>query len=108
MSMASSGNRPGSPGSRRPGRLRRLAVTVLVAVTVSGPMAGALSALDARAAGAAGPTVLGSGSSYAAVALDQWVAQMSAFYGDNINYQTSSSVIGLLRVWQLAKTFSST
>ena len=58
-------------------------------------MAAAVSSIGAPPAGAAGPTVLGSGSSYAAVALDQWMAQMAAFYDDTINYQTSSSVIGL-------------
>jgi ABC-type phosphate transport system substrate-binding protein len=46
-------------------------------------------------AGASGPTITGSGSSYAAVALDQWVAQVGQLNGDNINYSTSSSVIGL-------------
>ncbi|MHB8439343.1 MAG: substrate-binding domain-containing protein [Acidimicrobiales bacterium] len=54
-----------------------------------------VSAVASGPALAGGPTVLGEGSSYAAVALDQWTAQMASFYGDNINYQTSSSVIGL-------------
>ena len=44
---------------------------------------------------AAGPTLTGTGSSYAAVAINQWVAQMDQFYGTSINYQTTSSVIGL-------------
>jgi phosphate ABC transporter phosphate-binding protein len=44
---------------------------------------------------AGGPTIAGTGSSYAAIAIDQWVGQVEQLYGDNINYSTSSSVIGL-------------
>ena len=54
-----------------------------------------LLSLPASPAGAAGPTLTGTGSSYAAVAINQWVAQMDQFFGVNINYQTTSSVIGL-------------
>jgi phosphate transport system substrate-binding protein len=50
---------------------------------------------SASTALAAGPTITGTGSSYAAVAIDQWVAQMQSIYGDAVNYQTSSSVIGM-------------
>ncbi|HEY7946398.1 MAG TPA: substrate-binding domain-containing protein [Acidimicrobiales bacterium] len=35
------------------------------------------------------------GSSFAAVAIDQWVGQASSLYGFNINFQVSSSVLGL-------------
>jgi|SRR5579872_339010 len=44
---------------------------------------------------ASGPEITGGGSSYAAVAINQWVAQVSSLYGDSVNYGTSSSVIGL-------------
>lgn len=44
---------------------------------------------------AGGPTVTGTGSSYAAVAINQWAAQALSLYGLSINYETSSSVIGL-------------
>ncbi|MFZ0248499.1 MAG: substrate-binding domain-containing protein [Acidimicrobiales bacterium] len=44
---------------------------------------------------AGGPTINGTGSSYAAVAINQWVAQVASLDGDNVNYSTSSSVIGL-------------
>jgi phosphate ABC transporter phosphate-binding protein len=44
---------------------------------------------------AGGPTINGTGSSYAAVAINQWVAQVASLYGDNVNYSTSASVIGL-------------
>jgi phosphate transport system substrate-binding protein len=46
-------------------------------------------------AAAIGAVVTGTGSSYAAVAINQWVGQVEQLYGDNINYQTQSSVIGL-------------
>jgi len=44
---------------------------------------------------AASATITGTGSSYAAVAINQWVAQVETLYGDNVNYATSSSVLGL-------------
>ena len=42
-----------------------------------------------------GPTITGAGSSYASVAIDQWVAEISSIDGDSVNYSVSSSVIGL-------------
>ncbi|MGO9341980.1 MAG: substrate-binding domain-containing protein [Acidimicrobiales bacterium] len=42
-----------------------------------------------------GPTITGAGSSYAADAINQWVAEISSIDGDSINYSVSSSVIGL-------------
>ncbi len=48
-----------------------------------------------QVAGASGPTISGTGSSYAAVAINQWASQVQSLYGDNINYATTSSVIGL-------------
>src|SRR5580698_187718 len=83
MSMASSGRR------------WRAACVACLGMLVSLPTAVVTQAAAPPLAGAAGPTIIGSGSSYAAVALDQWTAQMASFYGDSINYQTSSSVIGL-------------
>jgi phosphate transport system substrate-binding protein len=86
MSTANSGRR------RRAALVAGLAALV---VTVALPATVAVESVAAPVAQAAGPTVLGSGSSYAAVALDQWTAQAASFFGDTINYQTSSSVIGL-------------
>ena len=43
----------------------------------------------------AGQTITGSGSSYAAVAINNWTGQVSNLYGASVNYQTSSSVLGL-------------
>ncbi len=62
---------------------------------------GAVSALASRSiigtpvASASGPEITGGGSSYAAVAINQWVAQVSSLYGDSVNYGVSSSVQGL-------------
>jgi phosphate transport system substrate-binding protein len=76
--------------------MTRAAVSAVVAVVLACSTAVLVGATTASLpAAAAGPTIIGSGSSYAAVALDQWTAQAAAFYGDGINYQTSSSVIGL-------------
>jgi phosphate ABC transporter phosphate-binding protein len=54
-----------------------------------------LAVAPAGAAFASGPTITGTGGSYAAVAIDQWASQMTSIYGDNVNYETASSVIGL-------------
>jgi phosphate transport system substrate-binding protein len=43
----------------------------------------------------ADPTLESSGSSFAALAIQQWVGQASTLYGLNINFQVSSSVLGL-------------
>lgn len=78
---------------RRFGRARFAAVATALCATV----AAAFGSLvwSAPPAAAAGPTITGSGSSYAAVAIDNWVAEVEAINGDSINYQTSSSVTGL-------------
>ena len=53
------------------------------------------TALHSAPAAAGAATITGTGSSYAAVAINQWVAQVASLYGDNVNYATSASVIGL-------------
>jgi len=65
----------------------------ILASCVMGPLV--LLLLAAGPAGAAGPTISGTGSSYAAVAINQWAGQVQSLYGDNINYATTSSVLGL-------------
>ena len=55
----------------------------------------AVSGRGRRPAYAGGPTITGAGSSYASVAIDQWVGQISSIDGDSVNYSVSSSVIGL-------------
>jgi phosphate transport system substrate-binding protein len=44
---------------------------------------------------AGGPAISGTGSSYAALAINQWDAEVSSEFQDTINYSTQSSVIGL-------------
>ncbi|HVC70611.1 MAG TPA: substrate-binding domain-containing protein [Acidimicrobiales bacterium] len=63
--------------------LRVLAVCVPAALLVGAQPAAAF------------PQEQSQGSSFAAVAIDQWVGQASALYGFNINFQVSSSVLGL-------------
>ncbi len=46
-------------------------------------------------AAAGGPAISGVGSSYAALAIIQWDAEVSSEFGDTVNYLTQSSVIGL-------------
>jgi len=54
---------------------------------------------------AAGPTITGAGSSYAAVAVQNWAAQVGTEFGDSVDYSTSSSVIGLNLFAQNQVTF---
>jgi phosphate transport system substrate-binding protein len=68
--------------------------TVLLCSLVTSAVSGVILLTPAPPA-AASVTVTGTGSSYAAVALDQWTSQIATIDGDDINYQTSSSVIGL-------------
>jgi len=83
---------------------RRVGGAVLVAAVV----AVAPLVVAAAPAAAAGPTITGSGSSYAAVAINQWVAQVEAVNGDGINYSTSSSVTGLNEFAQQQVDFGAT
>jgi phosphate transport system substrate-binding protein len=61
---------------------------------VSVVIAGAVQLMGVAPAGAS-PTMQSTGSSFASVAIQQWVGQSSILYGLNINWQVSSSVIGL-------------
>ncbi len=83
MSMASS-------ASRRARRVRAWGVRAGAAVAIASAtlVAGALPA-------GASPTMQTTGSSFASVAITQWVGQSSTLFGLNINWQVSSSVIGL-------------
>jgi phosphate transport system substrate-binding protein len=67
--------------------LRWLAATAVVAV--------GLLQFGSEIPAGASVTVTGTGSSYAAVAINNWVGQVSNVMGLSINYQTSSSVLGL-------------
>src|SRR5277367_1578226 len=52
------------------------------------------------------PLLQSTGSSFAGVAIDQWVGQASSLYGFNINFQVSSSVFGLNSFAQGQEDFS--
>jgi phosphate transport system substrate-binding protein len=67
-------------------------LTLLIGVCVLAPV---VTSVAASPAYANGPEINGSGSSYAALAIAQWVTEISSLDGDQVNYQDSSSVIGL-------------
>ncbi|MGO9342566.1 MAG: substrate-binding domain-containing protein, partial [Acidimicrobiales bacterium] len=69
---------------------RRMGIAALALAGMLGVVAGAF-APDA----AASPSLESTGSSFAGVAIQQWVGQAATLYGLNINWQVSSSVIGL-------------
>jgi ABC-type phosphate transport system substrate-binding protein len=79
-------------GAHRGRRRTVMGATALLMLAVLGPVAAVASSAPAYADG---PTITGAGSSYASVAIDQWVAEISSIDGDNVNYSDSSSVIGL-------------
>ena len=60
------------------------AVSVLFAVVVTKPMAGASQ-----------PQLTATGSSYAGVAITEWEGQFNEDYGGDVNFTVSSSVVGL-------------
>ncbi len=69
-----------------------LAFALLLLSAAFAPVAISIAAPPAYAGG---PEILGAGSSYASVAIDQWVDQINSIDGDDVNYSVSSSVIGL-------------
>ena len=71
---------------RRPSRRTRFAAALVVAV---------LALLWGEAPAWASPSMQSTGSSFAAVAIQEWVGQTSTLYGLNINWQVQSSVVGL-------------
>lgn len=77
------------------GALFSSALVLAIAVPV-GVLAGlGLSAGSATPVFADEPLINGGGSSYAAVAINQWAGEAKVRYGMNINYAVSSSVQGL-------------
>jgi phosphate ABC transporter phosphate-binding protein len=102
MSTAASDERNQETESpvRKPSGLRRrlrilskpVAITMFVLTAVAVASGGGLGITPALAAG---PEVTGQGSSYADPALQTWSTQVRTLYGDNVNYQVSSSVTGL-------------
>ncbi len=75
------------------GRTRVARLRIAALVLASGV---ALFAAVARATeAAASPSLQVTGSSFAGIAFQQWVGESATLYGLNINWQVSSSVIGL-------------
>ncbi len=71
-------------------RLRRFVATV--GACIVGPLL--VVAVPASPAGAS-PEMQSTGSSFAALAIQEWQSQTATLYGLNINFQPSSSVVGL-------------
>jgi len=67
-------------------------VAVLFVVLASGLF---VALGPATQASAASPSLQSTGSSFAGVAIQQWVGEASTLFGLNVNWQVSSSVIGL-------------
>ncbi len=82
MSTASSADRPARRGRILP------AAAAFVALAVGVQWAGLTPA-------GASPSMQSTGSSFASVAIQQWVGQSATLFGLNINWQVSSSVVGL-------------
>lgn len=79
--------------------LHRIARSLRASKVVVAAALAAASLLTVQVVGiapsGAGQTITGEGSSYAAVAINNWTGQVSNLYGASVNYQTSSSVLGL-------------
>lgn len=77
-------------GERRPARLWTRAI-----VTASTLLAATAVVLAVASPAQALPQLQSQGSSFAGVAIEQWVGQSSSLLGLNINFQITSSVLGL-------------
>jgi phosphate transport system substrate-binding protein len=78
----------------RRGLIRGQGLRTVLFVVLAGAM-GTFAALGPATWAAASPSLQVTGSSFAGVAIQQWVGQAETLYGLNINWQVSSSVIGL-------------
>ncbi|MFZ0668239.1 MAG: substrate-binding domain-containing protein [Acidimicrobiales bacterium] len=73
-------------------RIRRIKwLATFIAVNAVGLFAALAPATQA----AASPALESTGSSFAGVAIEQWIGEASTLYGLSINFQVSSSVVGL-------------
>ncbi len=91
MSMANSAESMASSADRAPGRPRRRTVRLGVAAACLALIATA-TPWSIAAAGAS-PSMDSTGSSFAGVAIQNWVAQTNTLFGLNINWQVQSSVV---------------
>jgi len=80
------------PADDRVRRRRPASVGVVAVLTV---VSAVLCQLWGVSPAGASPSLQSTGSSFASVAIQQWVGQSSTLYGLNINWQVTSSVIGL-------------
>jgi phosphate transport system substrate-binding protein len=85
MSMATSADR----------RSRLLRPASIVAAVIASAVLGGATQLWGMTPAGASPSLQSTGSSFASVAIQQWVGQASTLYGLNINWQVTSSVLGL-------------
>jgi len=87
---------------RRPGHRRRIVAAAFLGALV------AISTLGTGVAGADGPTVTGTGSSFAALEIDQWRSDVKNQYDITINYQGAGSTQGRLGFLQGTVDFGAT
>ena len=74
---------------------RRVRSTTLWTLALLAAVAAALAQFWAVTQAGASPSLQSTGSSFSSVAIEQWVGQSSTLYGLNINWQVTSSVVGL-------------
>jgi phosphate transport system substrate-binding protein len=79
----------------RPGSGRRLRAKIRLAGLLAVAGLGLLASVAPETVASASPSLNATGSSFAGIALQEWVGQAATLYGLNINWQVSSSVIGL-------------
>lgn len=92
VDLGQAGGLPQRKRNVRRSRRIPMGAALLLLLAALGPLVVAASSAPAYASG---PTITGAGSSYASVAIDLWVAEISSIDGDSVNYSDSSSVIGL-------------
>ncbi len=99
MSMATSAESVAGPARSRPApegrRVRRPRPAAVGVSAVLAAVTAVLCQLWGLPMAGASPSLQSTGSSFASVAIQQWVGQSSTLYGLNINWQVTSSVIGL-------------
>jgi phosphate transport system substrate-binding protein len=87
------------------GRFSCLLATLVVGASLALFSLGTLGSGDA---GASEPQMTSTGSSFAGVAISQWQGQFNELYGGNINFNVSSSVIGMNDFCQATVDFGAT
>jgi phosphate ABC transporter phosphate-binding protein len=85
----------GQVGGRVRARWHRSWIHATGAVALFAATLGMGLLFAANPAAAGGPAISGTGSSYAALAIIQWDAEVASEFQDTVNYSTQSSVIGL-------------